>query len=181
MLSIKTLIARRAAMGFTLIEALIAAVILAAAVGAMVAPMSATYIQTRTIQQTNIALSMAQQLLDEVVSRHYADPTDASVVTLGPDSAESGRATFDNMDDYHGYQDSTDPSASNAMKTISGDAIDWKTTDVYRRSVTVEYRNTPAGPAVAAGDFILISVEVTMPTGQKLSVARLIAKYPRGA
>src|SRR5687767_1019001 len=102
MSTIKTLIARRAAMGFTLIEALIAAVILAAAVGAMVAPMSATYIQSRTIKQTNIALSMAQQLLDEVVSKHFADPTDASVVTLGPDSGESGRATFDNMDDYHG-------------------------------------------------------------------------------
>jgi type II secretory pathway pseudopilin PulG len=166
--------------GFTLTEGLIAAVILAAAVGGMLAPMSATYQQSRIIKQSNIAISMAQQLLDEVVSRHFLDPNDSSMVK-GPDSGEATRSTYDNIDDYHNYSDTTDPAASNSIKTLSGDAIDWKSSEVYTRSVNIEYRATPTGPATASGDFAMVTVKVRMPSGQSVSVSRLVARYPRGS
>src|SRR5213083_640533 len=56
---------------FTLAEGLIASVILALAVGGIIAPISASYQQTRTVKQTSIAISMAQQLLDEILSKPY--------------------------------------------------------------------------------------------------------------
>jgi prepilin-type N-terminal cleavage/methylation domain-containing protein len=157
--------------GFTLIEALMAAVILAVAVGGIVAPIAASYQQTRNVKQTSIALSMAQQLLDEIVARPFTDPTDSSVV-LGPDAGETTRPTFDNIDDYHGYQDTTDSSSSKSMKTLSGETIAWDSSEIYRRDVTLEYRATPAGPPAAFGDFLVITVKVT--------VKRLVARYPRG-
>src|SRR5258705_6142973 len=55
--------------GFTLAEGLVAAVVLAVAVGGIIAPMSASYQQTQTVQQTSIAISMAQQLMDEILSK----------------------------------------------------------------------------------------------------------------
>jgi len=136
---------------FTLAEALIAVMVLMVAVGGIMGPISASYQQTRTVKQTTTAISLAQQLLDEILSKPFVDPSDSST-TLGPEADEASRASFDNIDDYHGYHDSTSSSASDSMKTAAGSAITWSGDDVYSRNVTVEYRNTPEGPAVASGD-----------------------------
>src|SRR6266513_2767391 len=141
--------------GFTLAEGLVASVVLALSVGSIIAPISASYQQTRTVAQTSIAISMAQQLMDEILSKPFADPTDLST-TLGPEADEPNRAAFDNIDDYHGYHDSTDANATDAIKMTSGQVVGWNSTDIYRRSVSVEYRSTPAGPAVAAGDYLVV-------------------------
>ena len=164
---------------FTLAEGLLAAVVLAVAVAGLMAPMSASYQQTRNVKQTAQAISMAQQLLDEIISRPFADPTDLST-TLGPEADETGRTYFDNIDDYHGYHDSTDSKAADFMKAVGGQSIGWNSADIYRRSVTVEYRSTPAGAAVATGDFVVVCVKVTMPHGQQVSVWRLVGRFPRG-
>src|SRR2546421_10312427 len=100
----------RAGRGFTLAEGLLAVVVLSVAVGGIMAPISASYQQTRAVSQTTTAISMAQQLLDEILSKPFVDPTDLST-TLGPEADELNRAAFDNMDDYHGYHDTTDSTA----------------------------------------------------------------------
>jgi len=166
--------------GFTLAEGLIASVVLALAVGAIVTPISASYQQTRTVKQTSIAISMAQQLMDEILSKPFADPTDLST-TLGPEADEPNRAAFDNIDDYQGYHDSTDPTATDAIKLSGGQVVGWNSSDIYRRSVAVEYRASPGGAAVAAGDYVVVKVTVTMPHGQQVSVQRLVCQYPRGS
>jgi Tfp pilus assembly protein PilV len=166
------------ATAFTLAEGMMAVVVLAMAVGAMMGPITASYQQTRTVKQTTTAISMAQQLLDEIVSKPFVDPTDLSM-TLGPEADELGRSSFDNIDDYHGYHDSTDTTAADSMKTAAGATITWDSNDIYSRAVTVEYRATPDGPAVAAGDYLMVSVKVTMPHGQ-VSVQRLACRYTRG-
>ena len=179
MWNIKREVRRGFRRGFTLAEGLVAAVVLAVAVGGIIAPMSASYQQTQTVQQTSIAISMAQQLMDEILSKPFADPSDLST-TLGPEADEPNRAAFDNIDDYHGYHDSTDSNATDFIKTSSGQTIGWISTDIYRRSVTVEYRATPAGAAVVAGDYAVVKVTVTMPHGHQVSVQRMICQYPRG-
>jgi Tfp pilus assembly protein PilV len=165
--------------GFTLAEGMLAVMVLAIAVGAMMGPISASFQQTRTVKQTTTAISMAQQLLDEILSKPFVDPSDLST-TLGPEGDEPGRASFDNMDDYHGYHDSTATTAADAMKTSSGQTITWDSNDVYSRAVTMEYRAARDGPAVASGDYLLISVKVTMPHGYQVSVQRMVCRYTRG-
>ena len=54
--------------------------------------------------------------------------------------------------------------------TASGAAITWNGTDVYSRSVQMEYRATASGAAVVSGDYLLITVTVTMPHGHQVSV-----------
>ncbi len=142
-------------------------------------PISASYQQTRSVSQTTTAISMAQQLLDEILSKPFVDPTDLST-TLGPEADEPGRASFDNIDDYHGYHDTTDATKSDAMKTSTGQAITWNSTDVYSRSVQMEYRATPSGAAVMSGDYLMITVTVTMPRGQQVSAQRMVCRYTRG-
>jgi len=166
--------------GFTLAEGLLAVVVLAVAVGGIMGPMSASYQQTRSVSQTSMAISLAQQLLDEILSKPFVDPTDSST-KLGPEADEPNRTAFDNMDDYHGYHDTTDMTASDSMKTASGQAITWSGTDIYSRSVQMEYRSTPSGLATASGDYLMITVSVTMPHGQKVSVQRMVCRYTRGS
>jgi Tfp pilus assembly protein PilV len=168
-----------AASGFTLAEALLAVVVLMVAVAGIMGPISASYSQTRTVKQTTTAISMAQQLLDEILSKPFVDPSDLSTA-LGPEANELGRAAFDNIDDYHGYNDSTDSTKVNAMKTASGQAILWNSNDNYTRAVTMEYRNSPTGASVAGGDYLLITVKVTMPHGHQVSVERMVCLYPKG-
>jgi len=170
---------RKSRKGFTLAEGLLAVVVLAVAVGGIMGPISASYQQTRTVSQTTTAVSMAQQLLDEILAKPFADPTDSST-TLGPEADEPNRASFDNMDDYHGYHDTTDPAQSDAMKTSSGQAITWNSTDIYSRSVQMEYRTTPSGAATTSGDYLMITVTVTMPHGHQVSVQRLACRFTRG-
>ena len=166
--------------GFTLAEGLLAVAVLAVAVGGIMAPISASYQQTRTVSQTTTAISLAQQLLDEILSKPFTDPTDLST-TLGPEADEPNRAAFDNMDDYSGYHDSTDSTASDSMKTAAGQSITWNSTDVYSRSVQMEYRTTRDGPPVASGDYLFISVTVTMPHGHQVSVQRMACRFTRGS
>jgi MSHA pilin protein MshD len=170
---------RSARRGFTLAEGMLAVVVLAVAVGGVMGPISASYQQTRTVTQTATSISMAQQLLDEILSKPFVDPTDLST-TLGPEADELGRASFDNIDDYHGYHDTTSSNASDAMKTAAGAAITWGSTDVYSRAVTMEYRAIRDGPPVASGDYLLITVTVTMPHGRQMSVQRMVCRYTRG-
>jgi Tfp pilus assembly protein PilV len=158
---------------------MLAVLVLGIAVGAMMGPISASYQQTRTVKQTTTAISMAQQLLDEVLSKPFVDPSDLSM-TLGPEADELSRASFDNIDDYHGYHDSTNSAASDAMKTASGQTITWNSTDIYSRAVTVEYRATRDGPAAASGDYLVVTVKVTMPHGHQVTVQRMACRYTRG-
>jgi hypothetical protein len=132
------------------------------------------------VAQTTTAVSLAQQLLDEILSRPFVDPTDLST-TLGPEADEPSRAAFDNIDDYHGYHDTTDSSKSDSMKTASGAAITWNGTDVYSRAVTMEYRATPDGPPVASGDYLMITIAVTMPHNHQVSVQRMACRFTRGS
>jgi len=179
MLSINRPKAIQAARGFTLAEGMLAVVVLAMAAGAMMGPLSASYQQTRTMKQSTTAISMAQQLLDEILSKPFVDPTDLTTIP-GPEADELGRASFDNIDDYHGYHDTTDTTKANAIKTASGQTIAWNSNDIYSRDVTMEYRATPDGPAVAVGDFLVASVTVTMPHGHQVTVQRLACRYTRG-
>jgi len=170
---------RESRSGFTLAEGLLAVVVLTVAVGGIMGPISASYQQTRTVSQTTTAVSLAQQLLDEILSKPFVDPTDLST-TLGPEADELNRTAFDNIDDYHGYHDTTDSTKSDAMKTASGAAITWNGTDVYSRSVQMEYRATCSGAAVSSGDYLMITVTVTMPHGHQVSVQRMVCRYTRG-
>src|SRR5580765_4297875 len=73
--------------GITLIECVIALTILPLAVSA-------------------IAYAIVSGQMEEILSQPYADPQ--GTVALGPDSGETSRLLYDNMDDYHGLSETAD-------------------------------------------------------------------------
>jgi Tfp pilus assembly protein PilV len=158
--------------GFTLVEALIASVILALATVAVLGPVLASQQQAQAIDSGSETLVLAQQLMEEITAKPFADPTDGNTV-MGAGADETDRSLFDNADDYHGYSDT-----SKTLVAMSGASVGDAAGDVYTRTVKVEYRSSPSGGVVLSGDFALITVTVTPPDGTPVQLHKLVTRVP---
>ncbi len=98
--------ARRAAGGFTLVEALVAMSITVMAASLILLATETSLRTSDDAVDTTIAAGMAQQLIDEIMGQRYrAIGIDPYQYPLGPNSWEQqgkGRERYDDTDDYHG-------------------------------------------------------------------------------
>ena len=88
----------------TIVEAVMATVILAFAVTAVAAALMAGAQQSYEAVDTRLANESAQALMEEILTLPYEDPQGASAP--GPEAGESTRSAYDNVDDYHGFAES---------------------------------------------------------------------------
>lgn len=112
---------------FSLIEAVIATAIVG---GLLVAAMSAVGATARTRQVTadnETALRLAKDLLDEIVAKPYIDPQGSAI--FGPETGESTRASFDDIDDFNALVD--DPPSTPDARTITAQT-GWKREVIVR-------------------------------------------------
>ncbi|XAM00382.1 prepilin-type N-terminal cleavage/methylation domain-containing protein [Phycisphaeraceae bacterium D3-23] len=172
----KVRVPRRTA-GFTLLEVLIASSILAFATLGLVQAVTAGQAQTFDALRRARATALADALLEEVLAKPYADPEGAT--TLGPDSGESDRDEFDNLDDYHGFAEAVGALADHAG-TVYPTAY-----QRYERSVTVQQKTVTI--AALGGDRVgmRVTVTVTEPAtavggtdGRSWTVTRFVPETP---
>ncbi|MEX2176711.1 MAG: prepilin-type N-terminal cleavage/methylation domain-containing protein, partial [Pirellulaceae bacterium] len=94
--------------GFSLIEAMVAITILALAGSVLLLGVESSLQTTSDAVDRTIADGLAQQLLDEITTRHFKDPSQTSSTgPLGPEGSESsasGREQFNDTDDYHQFE-----------------------------------------------------------------------------
>jgi type II secretory pathway pseudopilin PulG len=156
--------------GFTLVEALLAAVVLAVAVLGACSTLSASYQNISSLRQTATAVSLARELIEEIAARPYVSPIDGSTTT-GPTASMTNRSLFAKVGDYQGYTDST----SN-MIGLDGSTVSVGQGEVYTRGVTITFGAKPSvDTSSPANDFALVTVTVAMPSGQKVSLSRMMA------
>ena len=154
--------------GYTLAESLIASGVLAAAVIGISATLSASYKQSAVRGNMTTALILAQQLMEEVVSR----PLDVTGANLpGWSGGQTDRTQYDSVDDYNGYTDT-----SGAVATADGTTLDMGDGGSYTRTVTVTNNAMPTGLTGTSSDFVLVTVTVSMPHGQSTSVSQLLTR-----
>jgi prepilin-type N-terminal cleavage/methylation domain-containing protein len=153
--------------GFTLLEGLTAAVILAILVLGVFGSLCAVYQQNASVRANATAILLARQLTDEIVSKPYN-----SSDTLGSGGLGS-RSLFTNVSNYNSYSDS-----STSMPLLEGGSLDVTGADVYSRSVSVAVGVTPSIDSVSpTTDFAIVTVSVTCPNGQVVSIPELVANY----
>ena len=160
---------------FTLAEALIASVVLSVAVLGVSGVLTAATGNARRMSDFVGAQLLARSLMEEIVARPFTAPTSSN---SGCRDGNLNRSTYDNIADYDGYQDSTDPTTATTRATTSGGTtIDLGDTGTFTRKVAFEYRNNPGGPAVAGGtgNFGLITVTVTSSSGDSVTLYRLVS------
>jgi len=154
--------------GFSLIEAVISIAVMATMTVAVLGTIGSSA-RSRLIQADRCrAMALVRDLLAEVAQCGYADL--GSGVVFGPETGETRRAGFDDVDDYSNWQES--PPTSRSGLTLVGYAG-------WGRGVTVEWVD-PENPGQVYGSetgLKRITVKVTSPRGKGVSLSALRSKY----
>jgi len=151
--------------GFTLLEGLIASVVLAILVLGVVGSVSTSYQQSQSVRATSTSVTLARQLVDEIVSKPF-DSTDA----LGTGGT---RSTFTNVSAYDNYSDTSD-----SLPLLAGGTIDATGADQYTRQTSVIVGAQPSNDATSpTSDFAIVTVNVTGPDGEVISIPEFVARY----
>lgn len=155
-----------ASRGFTLAEVLIASAILSFVTLGIVQAVSAGQARTLDALKRARAQALAEVLLEEILSKPYADPQGGT--TIGPDAGESGRADFDNVDDYHGYLESAGALADHAGAAYPNDY------QSLSRSVSVAAVTNSVSDLGGDHTGVQVTVSVNEPGGRVWSVQRFV-------
>mgnify|MGYP006908238722 FL=1 len=108
---------------------MIASIILSITVFALSNALSAGHQLTYDAMREARAQALAEALIDEVISLPYDDPEGETV--MGPDTGETSRSLYDNIDDFNGYLEE-------AGALADADGTSYPTTyQEFSRSVTV--------------------------------------------
>jgi hypothetical protein len=142
-------------------------VILAILVLGVFGSLCAAYQESASVRANATGILLARQLADEILSKPF-NPTN----TLGSGGLAS-RSLFTNVSNYNSYSDS-----SKSIPLLAGGSLNVTGSDVYNRSVAVVVGVTPSIDAVSpTTDFAIVTVSVTCPNGQIVSIPELVANY----
>lgn len=163
--------------GFTLIESLIASVILAVAVVGIAGMLAAAYQNSKDQVSSAEATQLARQLMEEISARPFEVPPGSASDAIGWSGGNRNRSTYDDILDYHGYTDE-----STKITTLDGTTHAFGTAGPYTRSVSVTAGPVPPGhaPAQTTNEnddpikkFKHVQVTVTRPTGASIVLSKL--------
>ena len=149
-----------------MLEALLAAVILAMAITAIVMPFTAAAQNEQVDARQTLAVNLAEDMMEEILAKPFQDPDGDS--SPGPEKGESKRSQFDNIDDYDGLVETGG----------FGDAVeDQPEANGLSRSVAASYVRLGGQKPDEEPTFIRVSVEVSHNGGGIVQLTRLIYSH----
>lgn len=153
--------------GFTLIEAMLAAAVLAFVVAALSQAIVAGQMQTYDAMHSGRAVSLAEALMEEIIVLPYDDPEGGT--GIGADDGESTRQDFDDIDDYHGFAEATA-----TLTDAEGNAYP-ALFEPFSRRVTVATDQVDVAAFGGALDGVMVTVTVQEgTTGRQWQVDRFV-------
>ena len=157
--------------GFTLMEALLAAVILLIAITAITLPFAAGARAEQADARMCLAVSLAQEMMEEILAKPFADPQGAT--TVGPDAGETRRARFDNVDDYHGYYE-----GPRQIADATGAVLTTPVAAGLSRTVTAQYVYVSGQDTGQPATFVRVTVTVAHDGSPLVTLTRLVYQMP---
>lgn len=157
--------------GFSLLEALVASAVLAVAVTAVTLPMTTAVGNELLETRQALATSLSHELMEEILAKPFYDPQGAS--QPGPESGESSRELFDNVDDYDGYAEPPGGIVAGNGETVAG--VEAAT---LSRSVTAQYVYVAGQVEDGTPEFIRVEVTVKDGTRPLVTLTRLVYALP---
>jgi type II secretory pathway pseudopilin PulG len=144
------------ARGFSLVEAMVSAGIVGVMLVASVNLLSSAARTRAADSNHRTGLLLAQQLMAEVQTQPYKD--EALPPLFGPELGETGRATYDDIDDYNDYREKPPKDRNGtAMPTYQG----------WERRVKVEWVSpVTLHESLIDTGLVMIEVRVSDPRGQ---------------
>jgi Tfp pilus assembly protein PilV len=148
---------------------MIASVVLAVAVIGISWTLAASYQQSAVRGNKATALSLAQELMEEISAKPMDAPSTGD--QAGWSGGVTNRALYDTIDDYNGYSD-----VSSSLPMNDGNTIDAGDGGAYTRTVTVTTNALPTGLTGTSSDFMLVTVTVSMPQQQSMTLSQLFTR-----
>ncbi len=165
---------RRRSRAFTLIEALLAAVILAAVVASVLLPFAAGARSQVVETRQTLAAGLAESLMEEILLRPFEEPGDndelpEDLADFGPDADETTREGFSAVDDYHGH---AEPPGS--IVDSQGQPVDDEGAAGLSRHVSVAYVTVAGQDPLEDPSFLRVVVEVRHQGKPLVTLTRLV-------
>ncbi len=157
--------------GFTLVEALLASAVLAMAITGIVMPFTIGAQNEMVDARRTLALDLAEELMEEILSRPFNDPDGPS--NPGPESGEVDRDEFDNIDDYHGFSE-----GAGQIKNIDGEVVSGSAAMGLSRQASVAYVYVSGQDMSDPPTFVKIVVAVKYRQDTIISLTRLAYLIP---
>jgi len=161
---------------FTLVEALLAAVVLAMAITAVTLPFTAGARNQRVELHQTLAVSLAEELMEEILLRSFEEPGDGDTDpepedNFGPEGDETTRADFDAIDDYDGYEEAPGSLTHSDGSAVTDEGAVWMS-----RHVTVQYMDVQVAGETPPEDpcFLQVTVEVRDRGEAMVKLVRLV-------
>ena len=166
---------RRGQHGFTLIESLLASVVLAATIGAVTLPFTSAAKNQQIEARMSLAVCMAEELMEEVLAQDFLDDNPVYARNVGPDPGESARGAFDNVDDYDGYFE-----GAGEVADIEGNPESDPAAYGLSRQASVEYVYVSGQDTSLLPTFARVTVAVRYKSQPVVSLTRLVYDMPEG-
>ena len=165
---------RKLSRAFTLLEALLAASVLAITVMAITMPFTAGMRTQAAEARQTVAVSLAEELMEEVLQKPFEEPDDGDEAPedgadFGPDVGESTRSDYSAIDDYHGYVES-----AGAIQDPEGELMDDPASAGLSRHVTVTYVYVSGQDPAGDPSFLRVIVEVRCLDEPLVTLTRLV-------
>jgi type II secretory pathway pseudopilin PulG len=165
---------RRTPSAFTLVEALVAAVVLALSVAAVTVPFTAGTRNQEVEARLTMATGLAEQLMEEILQRSFEEPDDADGIAedgskFGPDAGESSRAAYDAIDDFHGWVEN-----AGQVRDSSGVLVSDPAALGLSRHASVEYVTVSGQDPAEPRLFLRVTVEVRHEGTPLITLVRLV-------
>lgn len=160
--------------GFTLIEALVAAVVLALSVAAVTVPFTAGARNQEVELRMAMANGLAEQLMEEILQRSFEEPDDGDNLAedesaFGPDAGENGRAQYDAIDDFNGWVE-----GEGKIRDSAGTLVTDPAARDLSRYAHVEYVTVSGQDASQPRLFFRVTVEVRHEGTPMVTLVRLV-------
>lgn len=150
--------------GFTLIEAMLASAVLAAAITGVTVPFTVGAMNQEVESRNTLAVSLAADMLEEILSKPYSDGR----YTAGHAPGET-RATYNCMTDYDGYPEADGYIVASDGMLVAGPASTGLSRIVSAKYVYVTGQSTSVNPT-----FIRITVTVSYKNLPIVKLSRLV-------
>ncbi len=150
-----------------MLESMLASVVLAISVFAITLPFTAGVKNEEAQQRQTVAVALAEELMEEILSKPFRDPQGNS--RPGPEKGESSRALFDNADDYDRLDEQAGTIADYGGEVISDPAARGLSRRVRTKYVYVSGQQTDKAPT-----FLRVRVEVRYEKTRLVRLARLM-------
>ena len=174
--------------GVTLIELVVSIVVVSIAVTGVLLVMNQTIRHSADPMAEHQAVAIAESYLEEILSRSFDEmeasgsPEDAP--DPGPDSGETDRTNYDDVNDYHNLANNgclatslPCPALGDCPCDQTGAPIDGLNGYSVKLDVAYNPDLGPAGQKVGSADAALITVRVTHPAGVDISISGYRTRY----